>query len=127
MVLCRRPHHRRTAYIDVLDDLIERESGGAHRLERIEVHHDKVDRIDAILLHNGVIDAAPPEEAPVDLRVEGLHPPVHHLRKPGVGGDVRIRNPGLLERSTGTAGAQYPVAMFYEHSGEIDDARFIPD
>ncbi len=127
MVLCRRPHHRGTADIDVLDRLIKRESPAAHRLEGVEVHHHKVDGFDAVLLHNGVVDTPAPEDAPVDLRVEGLYPPVHHLRRTGVGGDFGKRNPRLRERRPGAAGTQETIIMLDEHLCKIDDAGFIPD
>ncbi len=51
IVLRRRPHHRRPADVDVLDDLLVRAAGfGDGRLERIEVAHDQVDRRDLLLL-----------------------------------------------------------------------------
>ena len=84
MVLGRGAHHRRSADVDVLDGVLE----GAARLgdgrgERIQVDDDEVDRLDAVLAHDGVVGAAPAEQAAVDLRVQGLDPPVHDLGEAG--------------------------------------------
>ena len=45
--------HRRPADVDVLDAVVEGAAFGDGRLERIEVHHQKIDRLDAVLFHRG--------------------------------------------------------------------------
>ena len=85
MVLGRRADHRRAADVDILDDLVARRALRDGRLERVEVDDDQVDRADAMRLHRrdmfGIV--AHREQAAMDLRVERLHPAVHHLRKAG--------------------------------------------
>ena len=58
--------------------------------EGVEVDDDEVDRADAMGGHRfgmGRI-VADGEETAMDLRVESLHPPVHHLGKAGQIGNV---------------------------------------
>ena len=38
------------------------------------------------------------QDAPVDFRVKGLHPPIHHLRKAGKLGDVFHRNTRIAQQ-----------------------------
>ena len=72
MVLGRAAQHGRAADIDVLDGVLERavglRDGG---FERVEVHDDEVDELDAVLL--GFLEVlmriAAAEEAAMDLRV----------------------------------------------------------
>ena len=57
----------------------------AAALERIEIDHDQVDRLDALRGDRGEVvgPMAPGEDAAVDLGMEGLDPAVHHLGKAG--------------------------------------------
>ena len=45
MVLGGRPHHRRTADVDLLDALVLAGAGGDRLAERVEVDHDQVERL----------------------------------------------------------------------------------
>ena len=47
VVLRRGPHHRRAADVDLLDALVGAGAGGDGLGERVEVHHDEVERRDA--------------------------------------------------------------------------------
>ena len=52
--------------------------------ERVEVHHQQVDRRDAVLRHDRIVDAAAAEQSAVDLRMQRLDAPVHDLGEAGV-------------------------------------------
>jgi hypothetical protein len=70
-----------------LDGLSERHAlPSDRRLERVEVHDDEIDRADPVFLHRGPIGGlvASREDPPVDLRMQGLDPPPHHLGEAGV-------------------------------------------
>ncbi len=45
--------HRRPADVDVFDAIVESRAFGDGGLERIEVHHQQIDRLDAVLVHRG--------------------------------------------------------------------------
>ena len=75
--------------------------GARHRrLERIEVAHDQVDRLDAVFLQRGPVlgIVAHGEDAAVDVRMQRLDPAVEHLRKAGDLGDLAHRQAGLGKR-----------------------------
>ena len=73
MVLRCSANHGRAADVDVLDSLLK----GAVRLcdglgKGIEVDYNKVNRLDAVLFHDLVIDAAASEDSAMNLGVKGL-------------------------------------------------------
>ena len=90
MVLGRGADQRRPADVDVLDG--GREVGAARhrRLERVEVHHDQVDRRDLVVGHRlGVAGVgAAGEDAAMDRGLQRLHPAVHDLGEAGVVADL---------------------------------------
>ena len=97
VVLGRGAQHRRSADVDVLDRLLVAAVGARHRRrERVEVHHQQVDRRDAVLGHDRLVGAAPSEQAAVNLRMQRLDAPVHDLREAGVA--ARPRGPGCRAR-----------------------------
>ena len=63
------------------------------RLERIEVHDEEIDRRDAMREHRRLVlrVLADRQQAAVNLRVQRLDPPVHHLGKAGEIGDIADR------------------------------------
>ena len=65
------------------------------RLERIEVDHEKIDRRDAVRRHRGCMlrIVAHREQAAMHLRMQRLHPAVHHFRKAGELADVHDVSP----------------------------------
>ena len=85
-VLGGAPDHRRPADVDVFYGLFQGDALLRDGLpERIQVHADEVDGFDAVLgegLHVGGQFPAG-EDAPVDLRVQGLHTAVEDLREAG--------------------------------------------
>jgi hypothetical protein len=91
MVLGGASDHARATDIDVLDGLLEGDARpGDGLLERVERHRHEVDGTDAVGLERRHVlrPLAAREDAPVDLRVERLHPPVEHLGKARDLGDV---------------------------------------
>ena len=74
--------------------------------ERVEVDHDEVDRRDVMLFHRrgmlGIVAHA--EQPAMDLRVERLHAPIHHLRKSGEVRDVAHLGAELAQLRGGAAG-----------------------
>ena len=120
MVLGRRADHRRPADVDILDDGVA--LGAAHHgvEERIEVDHDEVDRGDVMRVHRrdmvGIV--ADREEPAMNLRVERLHPPVHHLREAGQVGDVADLGAELAQPGRGAAGRDDLDPMLRQARGE---------
>jgi len=85
VVLRRRAQHRRPADIDVLDRHRQRAVvAGNGLLERVQVHHHHVDRLDVVRRHDLVVGTAPAKQAAVDFRMQCLHTAVHHFREAGV-------------------------------------------
>ena len=54
----------------------------------------------------GIVDAAPAEQAAVDLRVQRLDAPVHDLGKPGVAGDLAHGDAVCGEQARRAAGGE---------------------
>jgi len=126
----RRPDHRRPADVDLLDGLVHGDAAaGDGGLERIEVHHDQLERDDAVFGQGlkvvGPVVAA--EDAAVHLGVQGLQPPVHHLGEAGVVGDVADRDSLAFELATGAAGAEDFDADIDEPPGEPGQAQLVAD
>jgi hypothetical protein len=91
VVLGRRADHRGTADVDILDGRGIVRAPGHRRLERVEVHDQKVDRADAMGFHRrhvlGIV--AQRQKPAMHLRMQCLDPAVHHLRETGHIGDIR--------------------------------------
>ena len=127
VVLGRGAHHRRPADVDILDDRVA--VGAAHDRveERVEVDHDEVDRGDTVLLHRrgmlGVVAHA--QEAAVNLRMERLYPPVHHLGEAGEVGNVADCDAQLAQPRGGAAGRDDVDAMPREPGRQLLEPRFI--
>ena len=126
VVFGRRTHHGRAANVDVLD-------GGrqvATRLvdggfEWVEVYRDQVDRLDAVLVHDVVVNAATAQDAAVDFRVQGFYPAVHHFREAGVIGDFNRGHAVVLQQLERTASGQDLDAEGFQFTGEIKDSGFV--
>jgi hypothetical protein len=74
---------------------------------------------------NGMI--RPTENRPVNPRMERLDPPVHHLRKPRVLGDVDDVHPLVAEELRGSSGGKNLESEFHETFDERPDSGFIAD
>ena len=128
MILGRRAHHGRAADVDVLDRFLERAArlrdGGG---KRIEIDDDEVDRLDAVLAHDGVVDAAPAEQSAVDLRMQRLDAAVHDFGKTGDGrhiGDLDAVGAQHLRRA---AGREQRDAATRELTRELEQAFLVRD
>jgi hypothetical protein len=107
VVLGRGAQQGRAADVDVLDGRGQIASRiGDRLLEGIEIHDHQVDRLDLVLAHDPVVDTAPPQDAPVDARVQRLDPTVHHLREPGVVRDLGDGDALFGQESGGPAGGE---------------------
>ena len=80
VVLRRGTHHRRPADVDVLDDVLVRRTARRRRLlEGVQVDDDQIDGLGPKAIEVAMITLAPRQDAAVHARMQGLHPPVHHL------------------------------------------------
>ena len=92
VILGRRPDQCRAANIDVFDGILE--AGvrpGDRGLERIQVHHDQVDRLKTLAFERGQVvrNVAASEDSTVDLGMQSLDPTAENLGLTGVIGDLR--------------------------------------
>ena len=82
VVLGCRPNHRRTADVDLLDDVRIGRMATGHRLpEGIEVANNQVEALDPVGGEIIVVDLTPGQNPGVDGGVQGLHPPTEYLRR----------------------------------------------
>ena len=130
MVLGRRADHRRPADVDLLDRLFERHARLADRgFEGVEIDDHQFEGQDAVLgqgLHVlGVV--VPAEDAAVDLGMQRLEPPVHHLGEARVVRNVADRDAFGLQVFAGAAGAEDFHAGGDQSAGEIGQPLFIAD
>ena len=126
VILRRRAHHGRAADIDVLDRIVVAAVGPRHgRGKRVEIDREQIDRLDAVLAHDVLIDAAAPQQAAVNLRVQGFHPAAHDLGKAGVFGDFLDRNAVAHQQFGGAAGGQQLDAALLQFARKLDDPSFI--
>ena len=88
MIFSGGAQQRGAADVDIFERLgkaaIGPRDGG---LKGVQVDHEQIDRADAVGPHDGVIRAAPPQQAGMDARVQGLDATVQHLREAGIVGD----------------------------------------
>ena len=127
VVLCRRPDHRGTADVDILDAVLVTRAFVDGRLERIEVDHQQIDRRDAVRLHRlGMfLVVADREQAAMHLGMQRLDPAVHHFGKAGEVGDVVYLQPCRGDRLGGAAGGDEFDAVASQRLGEFDQASFV--
>ncbi len=100
MVLRGRPDHRRPADVDVLDTRVVTGPLQHRRLERIEIHDQKIDRRDSVLAGGLVVlgVATDGQQPAMHARMQRLHAAVHHFRKAGQLGNVSDGKTGRLQR-----------------------------
>ena len=126
MVLRGGSQHRRAADIDVLDGGRDVAGGVRHGLlEGIQVHDQQIDGSDAVLVHHRVVLATPPQESSVDLRMQGLHPPIHDLGKPGMLRYLLDRDAGIREQAGRAAGGEYLYPSGGQPFRELDDTALV--
>ena len=127
MVLGGRADHGRPADVDILDAGREVAAAGHGLLEGIEVHIDDIDGADAVLGHGlGVVGGvANPQQAPMDHRVQGLDPAVHHLREAGEVGHVLHRQARRSDRRLGAAGGDQLHPHLRQRPGGLHQAGLV--
>ncbi len=98
-------------------------------LEAVEVDHEHVDGLDALLFHGGHVVGIVPdgEHAAVDLGVQGFEPAVHHLRESGVVGDVDDRDAAVSEDLGGSSRGDDLDAECSQLFYEINESPLIRD
>ncbi|GBC87244.1 hypothetical protein HRbin12_01247 [bacterium HR12] len=126
-VLRRRPHHRRTPDVDLLDHLLGSGAARDGLPERVEVHDDEIEGLDTLLRELPLVLRVPPigEDAGVDPRVEGLHPPAEHLREPGDLLDRRHGHARLAERRGRPPRGDERGPPRHEAPGELHRPRLV--
>ena len=128
LVLRRGADHRRPADVDLLDELVERDPGSlGGGGERVEVHHDELERSDRCRCQLAAMIDEPPigEDAGVDPGMERLDPPVEHLRRTRYRRDVRHGQARVAERAGGAAGRDELEAGRDEASSEVDEPGLV--
>ncbi len=126
VVLGCRANHRRAADIDVLDGVRQ----GAARLgnggrERVQVDRHQVDGPDAVFGHDRAVEITTAEDAAVDLRMQGLDPAIHHLRKTGVVGNFHCFHAVVTQQLEGAPGGKDLDAECCELTGKVDDTGLV--
>ena len=127
MVLRRRAHHTRPADVDVFDDLVAAGALGHRRRKRIQIHHHQIDRADFVLRHGcqmlGIV--AHRQQAAVDLGMQRLDPPVHHLREPGEVGNIAHHQPRIAQSLRRAPGRDQIHALGGQRAAQIDQADLV--
>jgi hypothetical protein len=100
---------------------------GGDALERVQVHADEVERLDALLAErlDVVRTVAPGEDAGVNAGMQRLDPAAEQLRHLGQLLHARNVQAHLLERRGGAAARDEIPAQVGESSGELDEARLV--
>ncbi len=121
VVLGCRAHQCRTADVDILNAVGKRGILQERLLERIEIYHHEVDRLDRVLAQRGLVACvvADRENAAMHLRMQRLHPAIHHLGKASELGDFQHFEAGLLQRLPGAAGRDQGHATARERAREF--------
>ncbi len=127
-ILRRRPHHARTADVDLLHEIVERHTRRPRRLlERIQVDDDDVDEADAVrargLEVRGMI--ASREQTAVNERMQRLHAAVHHLGKSRDVGDAGDGQSRGGQRFRGAAGRHELEPAGGETAAELHDSGLV--
>jgi hypothetical protein len=126
VVLGRGSHHRRTADIDVLDGILVTAARlRDRRCERIEIDDQQIDRLDAVLAHDRVVDIASAEQTAVNLRMQRLDAAIHDFGKARVAGNLRDRHAGALEQRRGAAGGEHCYAALVQRLRELEETVFV--
>ena len=120
--------HRRAADVNVFDSQFKRAVRTGDRLfERVEVHADDVDRVDAVI-GNGLHvfgHGTASKNAGVDVRIERLHAAVEHFRKARVVSHFLAGHALFCQKLGCTARRQNVVTRSHESLGKIHDTRFV--
>ena len=96
-------------------------------LERVEIHHDKIDRADAVGLGLSHVlgQITPEEQTAVDQRMQGFHATVEHLGKTGVLGNIFHGEPRLTQCGGSPAGGEQFDPVRGQTAGQLDKACLV--
>jgi hypothetical protein len=126
VVLRGGAQHGRPADIDVLDGGRDVARWIRHGLlERIQVHHQQIDGGDAVLVHHRVILTPAPHQSAVDLRMQGLHAPVHDFGEARMLRHLFDSDAGIREQAGGAAGREYLYPSGGQPFREFNDATLV--
>jgi hypothetical protein len=119
VVLRRRPHHGRTTDVDEFDARV--------RLERVEVHHHQVDRLDAMGRHVGDVGGFRRigQQATMNPRVQRDHPVVEDGGKSGEVGHVSDRDASGGNRGGRATAAENAPPGGMQPNGQIGDTGLV--
>ncbi len=129
MVLGRGADQRRSADIDILDASFRLGATANRVLERIERDGEEIDVGNAVILKRLFVRgvAAHRKQTAMDLGMQRLHPPVHHLRHAGDVGDVDDIEARLAQQLGGAAGGDELDALSAQALGKLHHARLVAD
>jgi len=119
-----RAEHRGASDVDVFDRVRQRAAFlGNGILEAIQIDDDHVDQVDLVFPEGPHVAFIVPEgeQTAVDLRMQGLQPSIHHLRKTGVVRYVSDRNAVFSQLCRGSARGEDLHAVRLKPLGEFDD------
>ena len=108
-VLGCRANHGRSANVDLFNHLVRCHASAARGgAERIEVHADEIDGLNAVGRDRGHVfgQIASREQATMHGGVERLHAPVEHLGELRHGAHIGARNAGVANRLGGAASGE---------------------
>ncbi len=119
--------HRRAADVDVLDAIVVGRALRHGGLERIEIHHHEIDRLDAVCGHRAgvVLVGADGEQAAMHPGMQRLDAAVHHLGEAGELRNVDHLEAGVFQRLGGAAGRNQLDAVAGERLGEFGEAGLV--
>ncbi len=122
--------HGWSADVDVLDQLFKSHAWlGGSLLERVEIHHDHVDRLDAVLGDGTDVrrNLAAMQNASMNFRMQRLDPAVEHFREAGEFGDVFNGDAGIAQQLGRASGGDEFDAEAGELAREVDEAGLVGD
>ncbi len=123
-------NHGRSADVDVLDQLFERHAWlGCGFFEGIEIDHDHVDRLNAVLGDGSHVRRilAAMQDAAMDFGMQRLDASVEHFREAGEFGNVFDGDAGIAQQLGRASGGDEFDAEAGELAGEVDEAGLVGD
>ena len=128
-VLGRRPDHGGPADIDILDTGPIIAALGQRLLERIEVHDQQIDRFDPMGGHGHqmLVIVAQRQKPAVDRRMQGLDPPIHHLRISGHLGHIAHLQPRHAQHPRRAAGRDQLDPHRGQRAGQFQQPALVRD
>ena len=128
VVLRRAAQHGGSADIDVFDRFPSRHAVAGNCLfESVKIHHDEINGGDTVRggLRDVLRKITTKEQTAVDQGMQCLHPPVEHLGKSGVCGNVGHGKAGLAQRRRRAAGGQNFHTVPGQAAGKVNKPGFV--